>query len=125
MEVDEDELVDTLEKQFSLSRNETLAYLNLLRKGDLTAGEVAQLLVLNTSDAGILLEAMKSKGLVIDSTREPKAYAPLHPRMTLTNIFKLYEKDVVQNLRQRRATVDRVVNLLTPLYEERKRKEPR
>jgi len=38
----------------------------------------------------------------------------------LTNIFKIYEKDLVQSLRDRRATVDRVVNLLIPIYEERK-----
>ena len=39
----------------------------------------------------------------------------------MTNIFKLYEKEVVQGLRDRRATVDRVVILLTPIYEERKK----
>ncbi len=44
----------------------------------------------------------------------------MHPRMTLTNLFKVYEKEVVLSLRERRATVDRVVNLLTPIYEERK-----
>jgi len=38
----------------------------------------------------------------------------------MTNIFKIYEKDLVQSLRDRRATVDRVVNLLTPIYEEKK-----
>jgi len=42
--------------------------------------------------------------------------------MTLTNLFKTYEKDVVQALRDRRVTVDRVVNLLIPVYEERKGK---
>jgi hypothetical protein len=40
--------------------------------------------------------------------------------MTMTNIFKIYEKTVVQDLRDRRATVDRMVNLLTPIFDERK-----
>ena len=63
---------------------------------------------------------MLAKGLIIQAAGTAKRYAPLHPRMTMTNIFKVYEKDIVQSLRDRRATVDRVVNLLTPIYEERK-----
>ncbi len=120
MDFDENELAGTLERQFSLPRNETLAYVKLLEK-DLTADQIGHLLALSAIDAGVLLEGMKSRGLVIDSTHQEKAYTPLHPRMTLTNLFKLYEKEVVQALRDRRATVDKVVNLLTPLYEERKR----
>jgi len=41
--------------------------------------------------------------------------------MSMTNLFKVFEQDLVQSLRDRRATVDRVVNLLTPIFEERKR----
>ena len=72
-------------------------------------------------DAQALLERMVEKGLIIRSAGDLAKFAPLHPRMTLTNIFKMYEKEVVQALRTRRATVDRLVNLLTPIYEERKR----
>jgi hypothetical protein len=63
---------------------------------------------------------MIERGLIIVATGTPKRFAPLHPRMTLTNIFKIYEQGLVQSLRDRRATVDRVVNLLIPVYEERK-----
>jgi hypothetical protein len=38
----------------------------------------------------------------------------------MTNIFKVYEKKLVDALRDHRATVDRVVNMLIPIYEERK-----
>lgn len=76
---------------------------------------------ITANDAGSLLERMVSRGLIIRGSSTPPSFVPLHPRMTLTNIFKLYEKEVVQGLRDRRATVDRVVNLLTPIYEERKR----
>jgi sugar-specific transcriptional regulator TrmB len=62
---------------------------------------------------------MLRRGLIIEAIGVPKRYAPLHPRMTLTNLFKIYEKELVQSLRDRRATVDRVVNLLIPVYEER------
>ena len=68
------------------------------------------------------MNSMLARGLIIEATGTTKRYAPLHPRMTLTNLFKIYEKDVVQALRDRRVTVDRVVNLLIPVYEERKGK---
>ncbi|HLE65120.1 MAG TPA: helix-turn-helix domain-containing protein [Candidatus Bathyarchaeia archaeon] len=119
--VDEFELVDTLEKQFGLPRDETRAYLHLLKVGSLTIDQVAELFGITANDAGSLLERMVSRGLIIRGSSTPPIFVPLHPRMTLTNIFKLYEKEVVQGLRDRRATVDRVVNLLTPIYGERKR----
>jgi len=68
------------------------------------------------------MNSMLSRGLIIEASGTSKRYAPLHPRMILTNLFKTYEKDVVQALRDRRGTVDRVVNLLIPVYEERKGK---
>ncbi len=76
---------------------------------------------LTQKEAEALLERMVSRGLIIRSADSHSRFTPLHPRMTLTNIFKIYEKEVVQSLRDRRATVDRLVNLLTPIYEERKR----
>jgi sugar-specific transcriptional regulator TrmB len=62
---------------------------------------------------------MLSRGLVIEAAGAPRRFAPLHPRMMLTNLFKIYEKEIVQTLRERRATVDRVVNMLIPVYEDR------
>lgn len=121
MPVDVRELADTLEKQFGLPKNETLAYLRLLEIGDLAEDQIAEALGMNVIDTRVLLERMKSRGLIIDSPGEGSRFAPLHPRMSLTNLFKVFEKDLVQSLRDRRATVDRVVNLLTPIFEERKR----
>ena len=117
--VDERELADMLETKFGLPREETRAYLRLLEGGDLNASQVAEALGIGSEEARNLLERMKSRGLIIEAASSK--FAPLHPRMTLTNIFKVYEKEVVQSLRDRRATVDRIVNLLTPVYEERKR----
>ncbi len=97
--VDEKELADLLERQFKIKTIETRAYLNLLEKNDMTLQELAHVLDLPLDEGQAL---------------------PLHPRMTMTNIFKVYEKEVVDALRDHRATVDRVVNLLTPIYEERK-----
>ncbi len=117
--IDENEIAGLLQRQFNLPVLETSAYLKLLETSDLTLEQLAESLGLCLEDASGLIERMLVKGLIIQATGTPKRYAPLHPRMTLTNIFKVYEKDLVQSLRDRRATVDRVVNLLIPIYEER------
>jgi sugar-specific transcriptional regulator TrmB len=122
MPVDEGQIAELLSRQFNLPREETQAYLKLLDTSDLTLEQLAKELNLTEEGTRALLASMIERGLIIEATGIPRRYAPLHPRMTLTNIFKIYEKDLVQSLRDRRATVDRVVNLLIPIYEERKPK---
>jgi predicted transcriptional regulator len=120
MPIDEGQIAELLSSQFNLPREETQAYLKLLDTSDLTLEQLANELNLTEEGTRALVASMIDRGLIIEATGAPKRYAPLHPRMTLTNIFKIYEKDLVQSLRDRRATVDRVVNLLIPIYEERK-----
>ncbi len=117
--VDEKELAELLERQFKVKTIETQAYLRLLEKHDMTLHELAHALALPLEEAQALTERMISSGLIIRATGPEIKFAPLHPRMTMTNIFKVYEKEVIDALRNRRATVDRVVNLLTPIYDER------
>ncbi len=118
--VDEGELADLLQRQFKIKPLETQAYLRLLEKHDMTMHELAQALALPLDEVQALAERMMSGGLIIRATGPDVKFTPLHPRMTMTNIFKIYEKEVIDALRDHRATVDRVVNLLTPIYEERK-----
>ncbi|OLD05306.1 hypothetical protein AUG19_03780 [archaeon 13_1_20CM_2_54_9] len=120
--IDEGELAETLETQFSLPRIETRAYIKLVQTPDPTVSEASSLLGLPAEEVRILFERMVERGLIIRTVGDPPRFKPLHPRMTLTNIFKMHEQAVVQGLRDRRATVDRAVNLLTPIYEERKTK---
>jgi len=120
MPIDEGQIADLLSRQFNLPTEETRAYLKLLDTSDLTLEQLAKELNLTQEGTGVLVTSMIERGLIIEAIGTPKRFAPLHPRMTLTNIFKIYEKELVQSLRDRRATVDRVVNLLIPVYEERK-----
>jgi sugar-specific transcriptional regulator TrmB len=118
--IDESQIAELLSKQFSLPKKETRAYLKLLDTWDLSLEQLSRELNITEEETRALVSSMIERGLIIEATGTPKKYAPLHPRMTLTNIFKIYEKEMVQSLRDRRATVDRVVNLLIPIYEERK-----
>jgi sugar-specific transcriptional regulator TrmB len=120
MPIDEGQIAELLSRQFNLPTEETRAYLKLLDTWDLTLEQLAKELKLTEEATRALVTSMIERGLIIEATGTPKRYAPLHPRMTLTNTFKIYEKELVQSLRERRATVDRVVNLLIPVYEERK-----
>ncbi len=118
--IDEKELTELLETQFKIKPLETQAYLRLLEGYNMTVHELALAINIPPGEAQALVERMVSSGLVIRAAGHEPKFAPLHPRMTMTNIFKIFEKEVVNSLRDRRATVDRVVNLLTPIYEDRK-----
>ncbi len=115
-----DEIAQLLELQFKLPTLETRAYLQMLERNSVEVDELAETLALSKSETQDLLRMMISRGLIIRAPGSEEAFSPLHPRMTMTNIFKIYEKMVVQDLRDRRATVDRMVNLLTPIFDERK-----
>lgn len=118
--IDSDEIARLLEAQFNIPRLETHAYLQALKQKSFGLDELSETLGLSKVEADELLQNMILKGLVIRAPDSKQAFTALHPRMTMTNIFKVYEKEVVQSLRDRRATVDRVVNLLTPIFEERR-----
>jgi sugar-specific transcriptional regulator TrmB len=118
--IDKNEIAQLFERQFNLPKPETLAYLQMLERRSVQVDELAETLALSTSETRDLLQMMISRGLIIRAPGSEEAFSPLHPRMTMTNIFKIYEKMVVQDLRDRRATVDRIVNLLTPIFDERK-----
>ncbi len=115
-----DEIAQLLERQFKLPTLETRAYLQMLERNSVEVDELAETLALSKSETQDLLRMMISRGLIIRAPGSEEAFSPLHPRMTMTNIFKIYEKMVVQDLRDRRTTVDRMVNLLTPIFDERK-----
>ncbi len=110
-----------MQREFGLPQDEARAYLTLLESHDLTAEKIAGLLGITANEAHSLLERMASRGLIIQTPGNPPKFTPLHPRMMLTNIFKVFEKEIVQSLRDRRATVDRLVYLLTPVYEDREK----
>ncbi len=116
--IDNNEIANLLEQQFKLPKLETLAYLRILEGKRMGVHELSETLGISEAEMREVLQTMTSRGLVIVAHSPSEGYVALHPRMTMTNIFKIYEKEVVQSLRDRRATVDRIVNLLTPIYEE-------
>src|SRR5215831_2413910 len=101
--INTDEIAMILERQFKLPSLETRAYISMLEKESLGIDEVAETLALPEDETRDMLQTMASRGLVIRASDREAAFSALHPRMTMTNIFKIYEKEVVQDLRDRRA----------------------
>jgi sugar-specific transcriptional regulator TrmB len=120
--IDERELVNVLQDKFGIEPLITKTYLRLVQLREISLQDIAKLLNKPIDEVEELLEKMISKGLVIRTAGTDPKYTALHPRMGMTNIFKVYEKELVQNLRDRRATLDRIVNLLTPVFEDRPKK---
>ena len=118
--IEENEIARLLEEQFKIRPLESRAYVRLLTGHDMTEHEISVSLGISLEQTKALMDSMTSSGLVIRAAGPENKYSPLHPRMTMTNIFKMYEKEIVIALREHRATVDRIVNLLTPIYEDRK-----
>ena len=83
--------------------------------------ELAKSRNMGVPEANEVLDRMVLHGLAIRSSGTPQRYAALHPRMTMTNIFKVYESNLVITLRDRRAALDRIVNILTPVFEEKEK----
>lgn len=118
--VEENEIARLLEEQFKIRPLESRTYIRLLTGQDMTEHEISVSLGISPEQTKALMDSMTASGLVIRAAGSENKYSPLHPRMTMTNIFKMYEKEIVIALREHRATVDRIVNLLTPIYEDRK-----
>ena len=120
--INEQEFVKLLQDKFSIDPLVTRTYLRLVQHGEISLPDIAKMLDKPMIEVEDLLGKMLSQGLVIKTAGTVSKYTALHPRMSMTNIFKVYEKELVQNLRDRRATLDRIVNLLTPVFEDRERK---
>src|SRR5437016_5385894 len=90
--INRDEIAQLLERQFNLPPMETRAYLEMLERNSVEVNELAETLALSSSETRDLLGTMISRGLIIRAPGSEEAFTPLHPRMTMTNIFKIYRE---------------------------------
>ncbi len=116
---DQHEIAVLLKAQFDLPENEALVYLKLVETREMGLESIANHMGMSMNDVAQITKSMLSRGLIIEAPGKTSTFIALHPRMMLTNLFKIYEKEIVSSLRERRATVDKVVVLLTPVFEER------
>ncbi len=117
--IDQREIAVLLKAQFGLPESEALVYLKLVETREMGLDGIAKHMVMSMNEVAQIAKSMVIRGLIIEAPGKEATFIALHPRMMLTNLFKTYEKEIVGSLRERRATIDKVVVLLTPVFEER------
>src|SRR6267143_1158269 len=92
-----------------------------LRRMPIDEGQIAELLSrqfnLPTEETRAYLKLLDTSDLTLEQLAKE---LNLTQEGTGALVTSMIERGLVQSLRDRRATVDRVVNLLIPVYEERK-----
>lgn len=106
-----------LEENLGLPLNEARVYLLLAENESLSAQEVGRKMQLDEGTLQATLDHLVSKGFTILQPGDSKRYVALHPRLALSNVFKIYQEQVIRQLRERRAAVDKLVYRMTPLFE--------
>ncbi len=101
----EDDLVRRLGSEAGLSKDEALAYLELLRKGSVPKSDGA-------GSAGRLL----GLGMAIVSG-DGKRLVPVHPRLGVANQYRTWREAAVREINERRMRTDRLILELIPVYE--------
>ncbi|MFP3189875.1 MAG: helix-turn-helix domain-containing protein [Thermoproteota archaeon] len=106
---------DILISEFSLSEEEVNAYLFMIEAKEFNHSTVARELKLDDGKASFILEKFMKMGLIIKGVNDK--YKCLHPRMGLTNLYKIWEQDMLIMMRRKRAKVELLVRNLTSKYE--------
>jgi hypothetical protein len=61
-------------------------------------------------------ETLVAKGMLIRSSNG-KAYVPLHPRLAVSNQFRMYQEGIIRQMKEKRLAIDKLTLELIHLYE--------
>lgn len=109
----------TISIEFNVSEHVALAYLTLVSEGDMKADRIAEKLGISVEEAQSCVEVMVSKGMVIRSPSDGDVLQPLHPRMAITNLYKILEEENRLMLKQKRSVADSLSKRLSEPFENR------
>ncbi len=108
------EQIVSLLKELEFDDEEIKVYLFILRKKEFAERDIMELNILENKTLAII-EKFKEKGLIIEGVN--KKYKCLHPRMGITNVYKILEEKILRSLKEKRKKAELLVRFLTPLYE--------
>jgi hypothetical protein len=72
------------------------------------------------------VRGLSAKGMVIRAAGKKKKkgdydeFIPVHPRLALSNLFRIYDEKAARERKERRLSVDRLTLELVPIYEKTK-----
>jgi hypothetical protein len=71
------------------------------------------------------VSGLSAKGMVIRAgKKKSNEFIPVHPRLALSNLFRIYDEKVARERKERRLRVDRLTLELVPIYERAKDTNP-
>jgi sugar-specific transcriptional regulator TrmB len=101
---DEGSVIEQLQKEVGLGRDEAILYLKILKGGQIPRSK--------KKDVDFLLD----RGMVILSG-DNKWYIPIHPRLAIANSYRTWRERVVREINEKRMRVDKLIIELIPVYE--------
>jgi sugar-specific transcriptional regulator TrmB len=108
---DEGSVIEQLQKEVGLKRDEAILYLEILKGGQIPRSK--------KKDVDFLL----GRGMVILSG-DDKWYIPVHPRLAIANSYRTWRERVVREINERRMRIDKLILELIPVYEATMEKKP-
>jgi len=99
-------------------------YLYILKNKDFDPVSISKAINIDEDKIKAILDSFLKKGLIIESSTKGK-FKCLHPRMGLTNIYKIWEQNALKDknlgpaeYRKKRAKIELLVRYLSSIYEQ-------
>jgi Sugar-specific transcriptional regulator TrmB. len=115
MSLDEKNIKEIFINELNFTPEEVDAYIFMLKAKEFSAFNLSEQLKLDDAKVSLILDKFMKYGLIIRSI--DNKYKCLHPRMGLTNVYKIWEQDLIATMRRKRAKIELLVRNLTSKFE--------
>ncbi len=104
---------EELVRQLELSSAEAELYMQAIDEAKIDEG------VILDPEKKTLVDSLLSKGMLIRGAGK-REFVPVHPRLAVSNLFRIYEERAITERKRRRLSADRLTLELIPIYEKSK-----
>ncbi len=109
-----------IQEEFFVPLEEAATYITLVTEGDMSIQKIAEKMKMTSAQVEGIVEELLKRGLVIRSPIASNVIQPLHPRMAITNLFKVHEEEIRRQLKKKRLVADRLSLRLGLVFEKRR-----
>jgi hypothetical protein len=108
---DRNSIIGSLTTELDLSKYEAELYLDSLKLKAIKGEAIPKDLRLKEA-----VNSLLAKGMIIKAANKGD-YLPVHPRLALSNLFRIYEEKLARLRKEKRTMVDKLALEIIPLYE--------
>jgi len=116
-----DSYVENLIK-LGLKESEAKVYINLLKKKNFTATEIARISGVPRTKIYEVLHQLINKGLCVEILGGVKKYSSVDPENAFNGLLQKYEQDYKRDLDSKKIIVSNIKDILSPFYHSEKEK---